>query len=93
MNEWSQWRPRADLNVEQIDDEVVILDRSSNEVHQLNPAASIVWEGIAADEDIDPLVLSEQLGEAYGVSPDSVGSDVEILLEQFRDLGLLDQDG
>jgi hypothetical protein len=91
MSQWSEWRPRADLNVDDVDGEIVILDRARNEVHQLNQAASVVWSGISADEIIDPEALSAHLSVAFGVKAESVGDDVESLLQEFCDLGLLDQ--
>lgn len=82
--------PRADLAVEYIDEDLVVLDKKLGQIHQLNSTASIVWKGIAAGESWRTIEAS--LTDRFDVSPDTARLDVEKLIDQFRTLKLIDSE-
>jgi Coenzyme PQQ synthesis protein D (PqqD) len=79
---------RPDLTTCTVDGEVVILDRAAGYVHQLNPTASEIWA--ACDGQHSPQDIAARLRERFtGVTDDAVLHDVETVLTQFEQLGLL----
>jgi hypothetical protein len=81
---------RADLAVEYIDDDLVVLDKKLGQIHQLNSTASIVWKGIAAGNSWRTIAAS--LVERFDVAADTATQDVEKLVDQFRSLKLLESE-
>ncbi|MDH4316176.1 MAG: PqqD family protein [Gammaproteobacteria bacterium] len=81
-------KPRADLAVEYIDDDLLVLDKKHGQIHQLNHTACVVWKGIAAGDSWRTIVSS--LVDQYEVSADTAGKDIERLVSQFRILNLLE---
>jgi len=87
----TKWRnilkPRADLAIEIIDDELVVLDKEAGEVHQFNASASLVWhslaEGLTGDE------IAVRLSKTFGVELGVATSDVEKIIAQFESLELI----
>ena len=83
-------KPRADLTVEYIDEDLVVLDKKLGRIHQFNSTASIVWKGIAAGNSWRTIAAS--LVERFDVSTDIAKQDVEKLVDQFRTLKLLESE-
>ena len=81
-------RPRTDLAVECIDDDLIVLDKKNGQIHQLNSTACMVWKGIAAGSSWRTIAMS--LVERFDVSTDTAKQDVEKLVDQFRTLKLLE---
>jgi len=81
-------RRRTDLNARLVEDEVVVLDRKADQVHQLNQTASFIWE--RCDGRSTPRDIAEQLVEAFEVDPDTAATSVTAALQQFTRLGLLE---
>jgi hypothetical protein len=69
--------------------ELVILDRASGYVHQLNAAASRIWD--ACDGTRSPEDIAHCVAAAFEDPPDAVRllQDVRAALADFRRLGLL----
>ena len=80
--------PRSDLAVENSDGELIVLDKIAGEVHQLNRAASLIWqclsEGLGADE------IAVKFTTAFEVDLETAMADVQSTVAQFIDLGLLE---
>ena len=71
----------------QVEDELTLYDPRSEVVHILNPTAAAVWQladGAGEVEDI-----AAQLAELYGLETGVVEEDVQDILAQFRQAGLL----
>lgn len=81
-------KPRVDLAVEYIDDELVVLDKKLGQIHQLNSTASIVWKGIAAGNS--SRTIATGLVERFDVPADTAKTDIEKVIDQFRTLKLLE---
>jgi hypothetical protein len=79
-------RRRQDLVSRVVDDEILILDRAAGRVHRLNRTASYVWsacDGRSASE------VASEMAAHFDITSDTVLSDVETTLVNFRRLGLL----
>lgn len=82
------FKPRDDLGVEQIEDDLVILDKCNQKVHQLNSTASAVWQRIK--DGREPERIAQEIVEIFDISPDVALQDVTRILEEFAALGLLE---
>lgn len=80
-------RPRADLASERVDDDVLLLDKSNGKIHQLNPTASLVWESL--QKGVDEQRIAEIVSETFEIDADTAKSDLQKLMKQFNELGLL----
>jgi hypothetical protein len=80
-------RRQAAIAVRDLGDEVLVLDMTRNQIHQLNRTASFIWHkcaGPASAEDIAAAVV-----KAFDVANDTAMADVERVLGQLRELDLL----
>ncbi len=79
--------PRADLLVREVDGETVILDRKADLIHTLNPTASFIWNALQHSHSTQNIVQSMVV--AFEVDSEKAAVDVNTVLGNFRDLGLL----
>lgn len=79
---------RADLNVRLVDGEVVVLDRQSNLIHQLNQAASFIWDRCNGQSTVAE--IANQLATAFDVDATMAVHDVAIIIRRFHCLGLME---
>lgn len=79
-------KPRPDLAVEDADGELIVLDKASGKVHQLNATASLVWSCLSDGLSIDETALA--LSEAFQVEAETARTDVQALIAQFEELKL-----
>jgi hypothetical protein len=84
-------RPRSDLITRTIEGEVVILDRTAGQVHQLNPTASCIWE--SCDGTRTAAEIAVRLAERFDDTPGNLLSDVIGILKQLEQRGLLVTNG
>ena len=84
-------KPKAkpNLEVRTVEDEKIILDRDGEHIHQLNAAASFIWNRCDGSREIS--VIAQELGNAFGVDSDSTLKDVLDVVLQFSELGLLEE--
>ena len=80
-------KPRPDLAIENADGELIVLDKASGKVHQLNSSASFVWNCLSDGLSIDE--IAHMLSEKFDVAPEAALSDVEAVLAQLKDLALV----
>lgn len=81
-------RPRPDLAVEESDGELIILDQTGGEVHQLNATAALIWHGLSQGNTVEQVVAS--LEEQFEVEHEEAVSDVASVVQQFRELRLIE---
>ena len=74
-----------------VEDELTLYDPWSEVVHILNSTAAAVWE--LADGTQEAGNIAAQLAELYGLEADVAEEDVQEILEQFREAGLLQNRG
>lgn len=80
-------RVRPDLTVVELDGEAVIYDERTDDIHHLNPTATIVFSLCDGTASFGEIVAD--IAEVFTVPPDQVARDVRSLLREFRRSGLL----
>ena len=79
---------RVDVNVRMVDGEVMVLDRQSDLIHQLNHTASYIWD--RCDGQSTVAEIANQLAAAFHVDADTAVQDVATTIRQLHSLGLLE---
>jgi hypothetical protein len=79
--------PREDLVVEEIDGDLVILDKMREQIHQLNGTASIIWSAIASGQSWGTIATT--LVEEFEVPLDTATNDIKVVIDRFESLHLL----
>jgi hypothetical protein len=79
---------RVDVNVRLIDDEVVVLDRQSDLIHQLNHTASYIWDRCDGQSTVTE--IADQFAAAFHVDAHTAIHDVGTTISQLHSLGLLE---
>lgn len=80
-------KPRTDLAIEEANGELIVLDKASGKVHQLNSSASFVWACLGEGLAIDQIAL--ELSKAFDIEPETALADVQATLAQFEGLALV----
>lgn len=80
-------KPRFDLAIENVDGELVVLDKVAGKVHQLNPSASFIWSCLS--DGMSSREIALMLAETADITPEMALSDVQAVLNQFDGLGLI----
>ena len=75
------------LPFQKLEEETIVVDPRTREVHLLNDTAARVWELLASSSTLDE--LTEALAKEYDATPEAVRAGVEELLDGFRNKGLL----
>ncbi len=71
-----------------VDDELVILDVSSGRYFGLNDVGAFIWEQLEHDCSSDDLV--DAVVAEYSIDPRQASTDVNKLIEQLVDRGLVE---
>ena len=75
--------------MQEVEGELVILDQARYKIHQLNPAASLVWQSIEDTGKVDSAAAVAAILDVFEIDADVAASDVEQALEEFVKLKLL----
>jgi len=75
------------LPFQKLEEETIVVDPRTREVHLLNDTAARVWELLESSSTLDD--LTEALAEEYDATPEAMRAGVEELLGGLRDKGLL----
>lgn len=78
---------RSDLEVRDIGDELLVLDRRNGRIHQFNRSAGLVWQCCDGRHSIEEII--DRVTQTYGVPVETVRGDVAAAIEKFSELGLL----
>ena len=82
------YRPREDLGIERIEDDLLILDKRNQKVHQLNTTASSIWANVIAGKETEGIV--REIVETSDISLEVATQDVTRILNELCALGLLE---
>jgi len=85
MNE-RNFTPRPDLSIREINGEMVILDRNTEEIHTLNESASYVWSRLDGRSTRDEIVAG--FLKVYEINQEAAEADVDAIISQFQSLKL-----
>ena len=88
MKQPSRPAGRDDVILRQLDDEWVIYDSLSQELHVLNQTAALVWLYCTGDKTSIDIVAALQRVFEDEVSADRLASDVDRALKKFHELRL-----
>jgi len=80
---------RPDLRQREVDGEILLDDRRSDVLHQLNTTASFIWE--LCDGEHGPEEIAEALARTFEAPESTTATDVAATLSRFRELELLAQ--
>lgn len=78
------------LPFQKLDQEVLVVDPKTREVHLLNATASRVWDLLETPRTRDDLVAL--LGNEFDAPAEALGADVDALLDELGAKGLIDND-
>lgn len=89
MNNSNEWRPRPvdGIRTEAVGDELILLDKQSKRVHQLDRVGARIFACCDGTTPVDDIVVT--LLQEFDVSPDRLEHDVWELLERMRILKIL----
>ncbi|CAM2008685.1 PqqD family protein [Acanthopleuribacter pedis] len=82
-----QVRTHADVVLQRVGEEAVLLDLNSGTYYELNPMARRIIELL--NECGDPKVVAATLEQEFEVLPEELDSDLKTLLHQLEANGLL----
>ncbi len=80
-------RQRPDISARTVADEIIVLDRGANQVHQLNATASFVWQ--RCDGRHPAPEIADELAGVFDVDLETARMAVVTALRRFDELGLL----
>ena len=80
-------KPRPDLAIENVDGELIVLDKKAGKVHRFNSSASFVWSCLS--DGLAPQEMALLLSEAFDIELDAALSDVKSAISQFEGLALV----
>ncbi len=78
---------RDDLTVQNVENEVLLLDVTANNIHQLNASATLVWQHCTGDQDADQ--LAALLADHFDVDAATARADIDTILQQLLSLNLI----
>jgi hypothetical protein len=83
-------RVRADAVFREVGEEWVVYDPRARQLHALNLTAALVWTFCDGEAEVDEIV--GKVRSALATAPDeaAVRSDVDRVLHDFREAGLLE---
>jgi PqqD family protein of HPr-rel-A system len=84
----ASFRREDALPFQRLDEETIVVDPRSREVHLLNETAARIWELLETASSVDEIV--EALGDEYeGAPPEELRREVEAFLSDLGARGLL----
>jgi hypothetical protein len=78
---------RAEFEERIVEGEMVVMDKESEQIHQLNQTASFIWQ--LCDGEHDRQQIAEELATAFQVDTETAQQDVADTLEKLEEIGLL----
>jgi hypothetical protein len=82
---------RTNVSSRTVEGETVVLDRSNEQIHQLNQTASYIWERCDGVRTLQ--AIAQQLAESFAIDGETAARDVTTVVAQFHTLHLLEANG
>lgn len=82
-----KFKTRKDLAWRRIAGELFIVDAAGSRMHELNGAAALVWEGLAAGRD--EAAIAAALAEEYDVAAPAAAEDAAAFTKELLAAGLI----
>ena len=83
-----RYKQCANLTLQSVDDEMLILDITQDKIHQLNPTACFIWS--KCDGNHSEAELANFLVEQYDVNIETAADDISKVLKELRSLVLIE---
>jgi PqqD family protein of HPr-rel-A system len=90
MSSATPLRRVSTLPYQKLNDEVLVVDTKTREVHLLNATATRIWDLLETPRTPDELLAC--LTEEFDASPDQLRADLETLLGELASKGLVGSD-
>lgn len=95
METESKITPKPNLTLRRIGNKYMIVEASEScvnltNVYSMNETAARLWEAINKGDNRTPAELAEDLCVAYRVDYDRALRDIELQMEEWKKMGLLD---
>ena len=81
-------KTRDDFLIQDVDGELLVLDRKYNEIHQLNTTASLIWTKCDGNNSIENIV--KILINDFDISLEEATRDTSATIALFQEKNLLD---
>lgn len=78
---------RTEFEERVVEGEMVVMDKESEQIHQLNQTASFIWQ--LCDGDHDRKQIAEELAAAFEIDSVTAEADVADTLNKLEEIGLL----
>lgn len=78
---------RTEFEERVVEGEMVVMDKQSEQIHQLNQTASFIWQ--LCDGDHDRQQIAEELATAFEIDAETAKADVADTLNKLEEIGLL----
>ncbi len=78
---------RTEFEERLVEGEMVVMDKESEQIHQLNQTASFIWQ--LCDGDHDRQQIAEELAAAFEIDSVTAEADVADTLNKLEEIGLL----
>lgn len=82
------WRPGATVLEYSLEEELFLVEASDGAIHRLNPSGRLIWQ-LLRQEPLSAAELAELLSEHYAQPLEEVLADVQELLGQLANVGLI----
>lgn len=76
------------LVLEEMDDDIMLADFTGSQIHTLNPTAAAIWEMCDGEHTLEQ--IAGELADHYGIGVEAVLQDVEKVVGDFSEKGLLE---
>ena len=80
---------RSDVSARAVQEELVVLDRAGNQIHQLNSTATFIWQRCDGRQTVQ--AIADEVAVTFAVDPETAREAVITSVRRFAELGLLER--
>lgn len=75
------------LTIQKVGNEIIVLDKENNQIHQMNSVAAFIWKKLNQAKGKEQ--ITKDLVEYFDVDVDMATQDLNIIIQEFICKGLL----